>query len=581
MREGLVALVLVLGLGGSLARAEDDNALRPGYMASDGTPESRSEGDLRVSVPHVVQKPPRGYFPLEVTLHNTGTTPRAVRLSVRSMGRASRSDAVVVRRVEVDAHQRLSAWLFVPVNVSSGQVHIDSPGLTLAPLSFSSAGSATQSVLVLGSEKAFQEGTLLAQEREQPLLYVRFMSPADAPRELAAYVGYPEIVLASDIAGMPADVWSALEAYAATGGLLTILLPPRDVAERLPLLGRNTESSKAPDSRAYGFGRVRLCEGSGTCTSALLAGVTARMDSLSHPLGEVHPAPPPHRWSREALGSGLNPLLPGVQAPVGILLGLVTLFVLVVGPGGLMLARRKGPLVLLIAVPGVSFVACLAIVFWSVLVEGFDLHAARYSLTRLDHERARMVTLGVGGYYANLKPKSFAVPTLAALLSSDADWEGNVLEADWSRGMTVSGGFLSARTYQEWGEVAVTPSRARLFAKPGARGLVIHNALGAPLVEGRVHFGDDWWIIPPLADGAEGEAVRMEQGAVLAATWEMGFSKDVEQRIYEALKPMLREPLPQGGFLVKLEGPGGTFSRELPVRLHEGLHLVRGQVARP
>jgi hypothetical protein len=44
---------------------------------------------------------------------------------------------------------------------------------------------------------------------------------------------------------------------------------------------------------------------------------------------------------------------------------------------------------------------------------------------------------------------------------------------------------------------------------------------------------------------------------------------------------MFHEPLPEGGFLAKLEGPGWTFSEALPVRLHEGLHLVRGRVDGP
>ncbi|MFY0581346.1 hypothetical protein ACN28S_50210 [Cystobacter fuscus] len=204
----------------------------------------------------------------------------------------------------------------------------------------------------------------------------------------------------------------------------------------------------------------------------------------------------------------MSPLLPGVQAPVGRFLGLITLFVLAVGPGGLLLARRKGPVALLIAVPSVALVTCPAFVGWSVLVEGFSLHAARYSVTWLDRARDRTVTVGVGGYYANLEPESFQVPVLGALLSSDVDWEVRPLEADWTRGMVVTGGFLSARTYQEWGEVAVEPSRARLGVSAEGGQLRVRNALGAPLVEGYVRSGGGWWKLPALAEGAEGRPRR-------------------------------------------------------------------------
>ena len=124
---------------------------------------------------------------------------------------------------------------------------------------------------------------------------------------------------------------------------------------------------------------------------------------------------PPPRWenNRFALRGGETPLLPNALVPVGRFLVLIFLFSLVVGPGGLMLARRKGPVALLIGVPAVALLTCLIIVADSVLGDGFVTHASRYSYTWLDRPRDRLVTSAVAGYYANLSPRRCRSPPRA------------------------------------------------------------------------------------------------------------------------------------------------------------------------
>jgi hypothetical protein len=299
----------------------------------------------------------------------------------------------------------------------------------------------------------------------------------------------------------------------------------------------------------------------------------------------IEPAGPPPSWqrrSRQLLNDGEQPLLPGVQAPVGRFLLLITLFVLAVGPGGLALARRKGPVALLIAVPSVALVTCLAIVGWSVLVEGFSVHAARYTLTWLDRPRDRAVTVGLSGYYANLAPEGVRVPALAALLGADVEWEQLAVDADWTNGMAVTGGFLPSRTYREWGEVAVVPTRARLTVQREGQGLRVRNALGAPLAQGYVRLGDGVWSLPALADGAEGVATQMPT-ATAEADWPefVSFPEAVRRRFTFVPWNVLGRALGEGDFLVKLEGPGLVPTAALPVELHEGMHFVRGRVDGP
>ncbi len=550
----------------------------PGYQEVRGQPMNLSEGDLKATLLNGALRPSRGYVPLEVTLHNPGPTPRLVRLGFEStgMGRSSATS----RDVEVGPRQRLVAWLPVPVSARGGLVSLRSPDVGFRAFNFYSVDSTGAAVLVLGSERAFQAGTSLPRVEKEPKLSVRFVALEDAPRELAAYVGHGMVVVAGDVTALPADAWTALESYAATGGHLTLLHPPRDVAMRLPLLSGTPQGEVT-----YGFGQVRLCAKAAECGQGLLADVSTLEPGDGGHVGLVTPAGPPPSWQRggrQMLNNGEQPLLPGVQAPVGRFLLLITLFVLAVGPGGLALARRKGPVALLIAVPSVALVTCLAIVGWSVLVEGFSVHAARYTLTWLDRERDRAVTVGLSGYYANLAPEGVRVPAMGALLGPDSDWESPGVEADWTNGMAVTGGFLPSRTYREWGEVAVVPTRARLTVQREGEGLRVRNALGAPLAQGYVRLGGALWTLPVLADGAEGMATLVPNSSTNSDWPEfVSFPEPVRRRFNIVPRNVLCRGFEEGDFLVRLEGPGLVPTAALPVELHEAVHFMRGRVDGP
>ncbi|HSP81170.1 MAG TPA: hypothetical protein VLQ93_21800, partial [Myxococcaceae bacterium] len=460
MREGPLAVLLAVLLcaGAALATEvavpatevavpapeeyREESSSEPGYQEVGGSVETLADGVLRVSVQESALRPPRGYTPVAVTLHNKGATPRVVRLGFETSG--SGRGEVASREVEVGPRQRLVTWLHIPATVRYGRLWLR--GADEGPKNVGVfLGEREGAAMVLGAERDFESGTGLRRVKE-PQLWVRFIEPGEAPRELAAYVGHRAVVVAGEVTAVPADVWAALEAYAVTGGRLTLLRPPRDVGERLPLL-EGTESGLHP----YGLGEVRLCASADECGWVLLEDV--RKEAVP-----VEPGAPAHDWERgrSPLRDGLRMLLPGVRAPVGRFLLLIFLFVLAVGPGGLVLARRKGPVAVLVAVPVVALVTCLSIIAWAVLVEGFATHAARYSLTWLDRERARAVTVGVGGYYANLAPDGVRLPGLSVLLApAEADASQYAPVLDWTRGLEVKEGFLPARVYREWGEVAV------------------------------------------------------------------------------------------------------------------------------
>ena len=556
----------------ALAESEDETG-RPGYAEVRGQTLTLLDGELRATLLNGVLRPSRGYIPLGLGFHNQGLRSHTLRIDITAHGLGRVSSRVV----EVGPRQRFIAWVPVPIAARGGLVHLSGPDGDPVSTSFFTVDPTGAAVLVLGTERAFQAGTGLPRLERGPRMTTHFIPLEEAPRELAAYVGHSAVVVAGDVTALPADAWAALEAYAATGGHLVLTRPPRDVGERLPLLV-GTRAGVGP----YGFGQVRLCGEPKECGLELLSRVGTFKDSP--PVGVVSPAGPAPSWQRgrHLLSDGEAPLLPGVQPPVGRFLLLILLFVLAVGPGGLVLARRKGPVALLIAVPSVALLTCLAIVAWSVLVEGFSLHAARYSVTWLDRARDRALTVGLSGYYANLEPEGVRMPTLGALLGSDVSWGQEAVEADWTNGMAVTGGFLPSRSYREWGELAVVPTRARLAVRREGQGLWVQNALGAPLAGGYVRLGQQVWRVPALAEGAEGEAsLEPVSNTVPFPTEFVSFPEPVRRRFNIVPSNVLGRQLAEGDFLARLEGPGLTPSAALPVELHEGLHFIRGRVDGP
>ncbi len=565
----------VLAAGPALAQTAADEELgepaRFGYADSTGNLENMDDTDgLRVSVRSGALRAKRGYTPLEVTLHNGDSVPRAVRLGFQGYGSGSPKTE---RDLELAPRQRLTTYLLLPAPVHSGVFSVTGAGFNPRNTGVYLDDASALAVLVLGTSKAFEASTSLAraEDTKPPEVNARFLSIQEAPRELAAYVGYPAVMLTEDPASVPADVWAALENYAAAGGSLILARPSRDVNQRLPLL------SPQPVLRswnAYGLGDVYLCQsGPQDCARAMLAVEPSGMPTLD-PVGS------PPRWedTRFALRAGEVPLLPNALVPVGRFLVLIFLFSLVVGPGGLILARRKGPAALLIGVPAVALLTCSIIVANSLLVDGFVTHSSRYSYTWLDRPRDRAVTSVVAGYYANLATSEVRFPANTVLLAPGEldEW---VLDVSWNGGGMVAEGFLPARTYMEWGELAVVPTRARLVVRREGKAVKVQNALGAPIRDGYLYLGKKYYALPELADGAEGMAREVESGRFNLGD-AMTLPQGMRRRVKGTFPDFLR-PLEEEGFLARMGGMGFGPLAEMDVELHEGVHFVRGQVDTP
>ncbi|NNB91011.1 MULTISPECIES: hypothetical protein [Corallococcus] len=522
------------------------------------------EGDLKATVRTATLVPSRGYTPIQVTVQNTGAQPRPVRLVIRSpQGR------VTERSLELGPRERIVTWLLMPADLQTGQLSMESPGLYPSSKGFYLDGYRGSRVMVLGDVKAFEQATGLSrsQENMEPLVAARFVEPRTAPRELAAYAGYDAVLVAVPADQVPDDVWAVLETFAVTGGRLVLDQPPANPRLRFPLL-QDEKAELSP----YGFGSVRQFR---ACRTRVPGCGFSLWEDTERSSAVVVPAGPPPRWERhDLLSDGRLPLLLSARAPVGRFLLLIFLFVLAVGPGGWMLARRKGPLAVLIAVPTLAVLTSLGLVAWSVLVDGFSLHAARYSLTLLDRERSRAVTVGLNAWYANLAEESVRMPASSVLLAPESPEDPPRL-LDWTNGLVVKNSFLPSRSYREWGEVAVVPSRARLTAHKTDGGVRVQNALGAPLKGGTLKLDGQRYVLPELADGAEGLAPPEEAEAGDADL--LGLEHEPRMRFQDAVAPLIQE-LEDGTFVARLGGRGFTPTAALDVELEAALHVVRGQV---
>jgi hypothetical protein len=296
----------------------------------------------------------------------------------------------------------------------------------------------------------------------------------------------------------------------------------------------------------------------------------------------LDPVGPPPRWENRSftLLGGEQPLLPNALVPVGRFLVLIFLFALVVGPGGLILARKKGPTALLIGVPAVAMLTCTIIIGDSVLVDGFVTHSSRYSYTWLDRPRDRAVTSVVAGYYANLAASEVEFPSNSVLLAP-AELDEWLLDVSWRGGGMMAEGFLPARTYLEWGELAVVPTRARLVVRREGNAVKVQNALGAPLKAGYLQLEKKRYALPELADGAEGVATELEGGPRQQSLSDLvSLPAGMKRRLSGTGSDFL-QPLEDRGFVAWMGGAGFGPLAGMDVELHEGIHYVRGQVDSP
>jgi hypothetical protein len=568
------ALVAVLCVS-ALAWAEEEK-LEFSYGFAGHERESVAGGQVTVSAENSGSAPGVGYYPMRVFLSNGASNVQEVRLNYTSnsggLGRP------VTRTVKLDPHESRTVVMPVPAGSNYGVLAASAPGITEGgrkPIYSSLVNRPYKAVLVLGTPDEFQAMVGAAPTYTNPSVSLTLMGPQEAPEELAAYAGYDEVV----VTRAPPDELSegrrrALEAYAATGGSLVFGRATRAVTTYFPSL-----KDDASGWHEYGFGHVHLCAGS-DCGEGIKSGLEL-MNVAVHPRG----APP--AWQRRSLGyrpyadyDSPDPegmMLPQATAPVGRFLVIIVLFTLAIGPGSLFVARKKGPAALLVTIPATAAVTCAAIIGYSVLKEGFSIHASTRGYTLLDRAHQRAVTVGVGAFYANLAPSEarFAVTT-AVLGPNGYAAEAQGASVDWTQGARFGSDFLPSRAYREWGFLSVDSSRARLVVKREGDGVLVQNALGSALRAVHFRFEGKDYRVEDVSDGASKRAQVREKAVPLPGVDVKEYAGRFEPRVVKRVKAELRE----GEFLAWVDGPSLLPMGGLKLTVHSAEHLIRGEVDR-
>jgi hypothetical protein len=307
------------------------------------------------------------------------------------------------------------------------------------------------------------------------------------------------------------------------------------------------------------------------CTACGKVNLPQVNDAANHreqaiiPLGQA-----PNNYGYRPYNAPTDALLPQATAPLGRFLAIIGVFTLLIGPGSIFVARRRGPAALLITIPGTAFVTCVVIIGTSLIEDGFSVHASSHSFVVLDSARHRAISTGVTAYYANLAPSNARFDLLTAVLGP-GEGRGEVYGAgmDWGENATAGSDFLPSRTYREWGYLSVLSTRARVVVKKSGNAVKVQNALGAKVarlfveVDGLVYEADD------LRDGSE-------QVARLSASKAPELGVNASKRFGPHVIERIRAPLSEGEFQAELEEPGLLPTGGLRLNHHDSLEVVRG-----
>lgn len=549
----------VVPAGEEEAAPTDVVALSEYQLAQVSTAEVAS-GATRVTVETNTPTPRAGSFPVRFMVDNTQGPKGTLELRVTSsmLGRQH----TVRRSVELNAGERRVVNLPVSSEFRYGTASARGAGVQVqqgGSLYFQSTYAPQRVVLSLSRPEQFEAFVGKKPRYSGANVLVHAVPPAEAPGELASYLGYDAVAVPDGAAldGLEEAQRRALEQYVATGGHLLVGGQVRSTA-MFPLL-----DGVKPGAQPYGFGTLMLTKGS---PDAALPVFREAMTVSPHgALPEYQ-----RRFNRPSVS---DVLLPQATAPLGRFLLIITLFTLAIGPGSVWVARRRGPAALLVTIPGTALVTCVAIITYSAIADGFTVHASTFGYTLLDSKQHRAITHGVTAYYANLGPSKAAYGPGTVLVAPHEDGRDKyVADLTWRDGLELGGDYVPSRSYREWGLVSVEPTRARLVLTRKGEGLVAQNALGVEIDSLLVNVDGALYSGLALRDGGEkpleaGDQ-RSEPQDVAAAD---RFATALTQRF-------LDQPLAPGEFLARVGGQGFVPTGGIRTELHRGEHYVRGRV---
>lgn len=526
------------------------------YSFVEGSPQRLQAGPTVVTVDQGLAMPELGYGALGLSIDNREGPDTQLDVTARQ----GVGGPTVRTRIHVGAGQTLSTSLPLSHAYGSALINVEGPHVPpgSAPNTYVYRGYHGHSIVLSLSEPADFEamvGTSAinphAPPTADPAFSVGTLAPSAAPSHFMGYVGCSAVVLPK--AGLTSQLTQAqrdaLENYVLTGGHLVVRGGPRELAPFPSMRQRE-------GTQQHGFGQV-----------SLLLSAAPSPETLSDAHTLVSPRSNDRYSGRRYLSKNNDEdfLLPQARPPLGRFMLIIGVFSLVMGPGSLLVARRKGPSMLLAFIPLTALVTCVLLAGYSLVVDGLSVHVARSGVTWLDSKNHRAVTIGLAAYYANLAPSSVAFGPGVVPVGDEAT------SYELREGLTMGSDFMRSRSYREWGLLSVEPSRARVVLRPENGALTVQNVLGAKVKTLRFMHDGVFYSVGEVADGASGVAER-RSGEL---QWQMPSS----QRFMQSAKPESLV-LSEGEFIAELEGAPFVPTGSVTGDQSPSTSLVRGVLSR-
>ncbi len=206
-----------------------------------------------------------------------------------------------------------------------------------------------------------------------------------------------------------------------------------------------------------------------------------------------------------------NFIIPGVgRVPLYTFLGLMTCFVIVIGPLNYIYLRRCAKLhLMIITVPLCAAAVTLGLFAYALISDGLGVRVRVRSYTEIDQRRGEAVCWSRLCYYAGLAPsQGLTFSGDVAVLPIAGESEGRrdeTRQVSWTKDgqQHLSSGWLRSRTLTQYYTARSRRSDARIEIDAQGGGLTVTNQLGTPVEQllvcdagGKLHYGDN------LASGA-------------------------------------------------------------------------------
>jgi hypothetical protein len=227
-----------------------------------------------------------------------------------------------------------------------------------------------------------------------------------------------------------------------------------------------------------------------------------------------------------------NFIIPGVgRVPIYAFLGLMTGFVIFIGPLNYMYLRRRGKLhLMIVTVPLCAAVVTFSLFAYALVSDGLGVRVRARSYTQIDQRRGEAVCWSRLCYYAGLAPSQGLTfsgdVAVMPIAGNDDRREGEARQVTWTPDgqQHLRSGWLRSRTLTQYYTIRSRRSEAQLVIDAHQNGLLkVINQLGTPIqqvlvcdADGQVYYGEH--LAPDVAaDLAAAEDASAASLAILGA----------------------------------------------------------------